>query len=694
MKGIGITVAYALARLGYGDCLIAAYRRGAAHFQAMLPQWRAELNHELHTNASTLLPNRLPSTNLDASFPDVGLLEGYLNPLCSAQTNLSSASLAMRDRGDLSLPRIAKFVEDHFDEWGHRSLIIYRFYNILYEGAVMHVLRRAALGADEKQSQHRVGQPLVTVDTPASLVQKCLDPPMKRGQDEDRLASAFSRQENYGQPAPKPNVVVAAAAVVPDTHPLIVQIEGVRCSVNTDNIPEYRVLVACKQLDDLTSKGVAGKHPEPGPTAAQAKATAAENPVTRREQMRIWVAQSIMRRVHPGVVEEYEKKVAEKGKKGKTGAGKGKGKRKAADADSGEEDGEREDLDDDSAAPKSPTKPSPPKRARKNKAIAAPVASSSRVTLDDPESSSTIAFQTQTPTNPIMYHNVGFILDENRIHPRAFRFTFSNPDDPDMLILDEDDIFNKEPLPAIPTANPSSSTRPPAIPPTRNARASSSSQQPAQRRNTATQSRKNLTVTNDALALVEGLEAGPDEPVPRIFSQEQEDIIDRSLGIGPSVPKKRRSKATAATTQPAKRKRTTPLDINLTSTGAISLRRRKNAVEPALPVVASTSRLLPAPFPDIPLLDAGHLSSDDEELLNFGRKSKKNRMNYLNPAPGPFASSSQDSDLFDSIMDPPGSGSGRPRVARPYGWRAGSAIPSSSQDAAFFSDVQYTIDLT
>lgn len=686
MKGIGITVAYALARLGYGDRLIAAHRRGAAHLQAMLPQWRAELNRELHTNASKLLPNRLPSTNLDASFPDLDLLEGYLNPLCSAQTNLSGASLAMRDRGNLSLPRIAKFAEDHFDEWGHRSLIIYRFYNILYEGAVMHVLRRAALAADEKQSQHRVGQPLVTVGTPASFVQKCLDPPVKRGQDEDRLASAFSRQENYSQPARRPNVAVAAAAVVPDTHPLIVQIEGVRCSVNTDNIPEYRVLVACKQLDDLTSKGVVGKHPEPGPTAAQVKATAAENPVARREQMRIWVAQSIMRRVHPGVVEEYEKKVAEKGKKGKTGAGKGKGKRKAADADSEEEDEEREDFNDDSAAPKSSTKSSPPKRARKNKATAAPVASSSRVTLDGSEPTSAVPSRPQISNNPIMYHNVGFILDENPIHPRAFRFTFSNPDDPDMLILDEDDIFNKEPLPAIPIASTSSSTQPPAIPPIRNARATSSSQQPAQRRKKA--------IANDALALVEGLEAGPDEPIPRIFSQEQEDIIDRSLGFGPSVPKKRRSKPTA-TTQPAKRKRTTPLDINLTSTGAISLRRRKNAAEPALPVVASTSRPQPAPFPDIPLLDAGHLSSDDEELLNFGRKGKKNQTNYLNPAPGPFASSSQDSDLFDPIMDPlAGSSSGRPRVARPYGWRAGSAMPSSSQDAAFLSDVQYTIDLT
>ena len=323
MKGLGPKTARGLARCGFGDQLIAAYSEGEAHFRAFLPHWRTEVITELRTNARGLLPNTWPSATLN-NWPDITILDSYVNPLCSATSGQGVAGLALRDRLDMSLPRLAKFCEDHFDEWGHRSRILERFYNFMWDGAVFHVLRRAALEADEKEKARRLREgrsielreplrpvPADEIGTPASLVQRCLDPP-KKDLRMERLASAFVNRRSH--------VVPTSSASVPDTHPLVGSIVGSRQHLRTDKILEYRVVIRCKQLEDLANKGITGKHPEPLSSASSTplnlpdddgvygtsnRARKTTKP-TDRTLKRIWVAASLMRQVHPKLVERFE----------------------------------------------------------------------------------------------------------------------------------------------------------------------------------------------------------------------------------------------------------------------------------------------------------------------------------------------------------------------------------------------------
>lgn len=93
----------------------------------------------------------------------------------------------MRDNGELNLAHAAAFCEEKFGEWGYRTAIIKRFRSLMWEAAMMRVLRRAALEADEKERTKRLEHgessvikgsltpsPAEAVGTPACLVKKYL----------------------------------------------------------------------------------------------------------------------------------------------------------------------------------------------------------------------------------------------------------------------------------------------------------------------------------------------------------------------------------------------------------------------------------------------------------------------------------------------------------------------------------------
>ena len=62
----------------------------------------------------------------------------------------------MRGIGEMNIAKIAGFCEQKFGEWGHRSAIIHRFWTLIWKAAVMKILRRAALVADEKERNKRL----------------------------------------------------------------------------------------------------------------------------------------------------------------------------------------------------------------------------------------------------------------------------------------------------------------------------------------------------------------------------------------------------------------------------------------------------------------------------------------------------------------------------------------------------------
>ena len=155
VERFGKGISHALARAGFGDELLEAFkRRTQQDINLFLPRWRASINTELHTNSRGYLRQRYPSLNLPTGFPDLKLLDNYANPVTSARAGRKGGG-SMRDNGELNLARIAGLCEAKF-EWGHQTAIIKRFRDLLWEAAVFRVLRRAALEADEKEKTRRI----------------------------------------------------------------------------------------------------------------------------------------------------------------------------------------------------------------------------------------------------------------------------------------------------------------------------------------------------------------------------------------------------------------------------------------------------------------------------------------------------------------------------------------------------------
>lgn len=324
-----------------------------------LINWRQKLDHELRTNERGMLPRKAPSVTIPSDFPDLQVLKYYAEPLCSATRNKSGGPI--RDNSDLSLPRIAGFCEQYFDEWGHRSMIVKRFRDLLWESALMRVMRRAAIEADLKEKNNRLALrrddleihgPLTPsieegVGTPAALVQRYLDPAMV-----DRIAEAFVNRGPQAGPNDRQNI--------PDLHPLVVKIVSNRRHVSTDHLLEYRLEIDPHQFVTLTNRGILGSRPDPPinprpvneidnvfQESSQRTQTSPKTPKNAPPDplsiMRVWLAASIVRQVHPKLVQDYEDaEAAKNAAKAAPSPKKRKGKERAKDDDPMDEDEEPE----------------------------------------------------------------------------------------------------------------------------------------------------------------------------------------------------------------------------------------------------------------------------------------------------------------------------------------------------------------
>lgn len=254
----------------------------------------------------------------------------------------------MRGNGEMNVARIAGLCEQKFGEWGYRSEILKRFRTLIWKASIMRVLRRAALEADEKEKEKRLNagredwsiigefrpSRAEAIGTPSSLVKKCLDM-----SDLDRRRAAFMNDNNSGGSHAREN----------DTHPLIAKIVGSRKHVSTDGMLEYHVVACPAQLVALARSGIKGIRPEPAGDAihldddfwdtvdgSTKKKQSKKPPAEPDSSFRLWISASMMRHVHPGLVEEFEAAEVAKTKKF-SGKGKGKGKARADDS-SGDDD--------------------------------------------------------------------------------------------------------------------------------------------------------------------------------------------------------------------------------------------------------------------------------------------------------------------------------------------------------------------
>ena len=330
----------------------------------------------------------------------------------------------MRDNRELHLARIAGLCETKFGEWGHQSAIIKRFRGLLWEGAVMRVLRRAALEVDEKEQTKRINagmehssilgplrpSRMEAMGTPASLVTKYLNT-----SDADRVRGAFVNKGSQAQ----------HVADDKDTTPLILRIMGTRRHVSTDGLLEYRVEVSPTVLVTLALSGIKGIRPEPSITTPVADTDdyLDEQPSSAKKSkkppphphstMPMWIPASMMHQVHPDLVEDYA--AIEGTKKKRTGKGTSK-------ATVTSDDGYTADSHPE-ASTSSNLPPKQPKRTltkRKTRAVTA-----------IPENSSDVP-------QPALGHE-GTAADATRTNnvKRGFLFTMRDPDDPSFVDVEE-----------------------------------------------------------------------------------------------------------------------------------------------------------------------------------------------------------------------------------------------------------------
>lgn len=349
----------------------------------------------------------------------------------------------MRGIGEMNIAKIAGFCEQKFGEWGHRSAIIHRFRTLIWEAAVMRILRRAALAADEKERDKRLANgkqdwailhalqpsPADGVGTTASLVKQWLNP-----SDEERRRAAFANHASSGH-----NVQES------DPNPLIVKIVKSRQHITTDHMLEYQVEICPNQLVSFANSGIKGTRPEPsmavGALMADRIASLMDDfdpeppsktkkpPPLPSSSLTMWVPASMMRHVHPRLVEEF--KIAEETKK--SGQRKGKGKTRASARDD-------DDHDDRAMGPSSLVRTSPLPRRSSNKKPReeednqAPqqVHHTSASSIADPWFSSDATLQRSSSTSSDTLS--------------SYFFCSENPDDPSALDFAQDTGPNRDDL--------------------------------------------------------------------------------------------------------------------------------------------------------------------------------------------------------------------------------------------------------
>ncbi|KAI5123989.1 hypothetical protein M0805_006400 [Coniferiporia weirii] len=386
-KGVdrfGKAVAHALARCGFGDELLeVARRRKVQDTRNFLPGWRHRINKELRENSKGFLTRSCPGLSLPDDFSDLEVLTKYVEPVVKTG--------GMRGNLELNLAQTAGFC-DRFLKWKKHE-IIERFRNLLWEPSVMRVLRRAALEQDRRDVNARItsgtmdyhvrGVPRPaaheSVGTSVSLISKYLNPSAV-----DRRSEAFVNQG--------PSITSQAAN---DPKSFIIKIHSSRKHISTDELLEYRLEVDPSKFMELTLSGIKDTRQGAGNGSVvdknstngneevdegvfvgdKGKAQKNKAPPNPLGTFRMWCPASMLLRIDPKLVEDYElgleekeQKKAKRGVGGRTSsAGMGKGKRKAVCSE-GETDVSA-DEEDNSIRYSPPTKkkrvaPVPPSRCK------------------------------------------------------------------------------------------------------------------------------------------------------------------------------------------------------------------------------------------------------------------------------------------------------------------------------------------
>lgn len=123
---------------------------------SFLTNWREELKEELANNSSGYLSSKRPSvaTSITTSFPDLEVLERYINPLTTESNDCEQKYKESLDNikynKEPNIAELARFCEEYF-EWGEKSRIIAKFRNSVWDGIYIRALRASTVSLDGGQ---------------------------------------------------------------------------------------------------------------------------------------------------------------------------------------------------------------------------------------------------------------------------------------------------------------------------------------------------------------------------------------------------------------------------------------------------------------------------------------------------------------------------------------------------------------
>ncbi|TIC74042.1 hypothetical protein E3Q00_02335 [Wallemia mellicola] len=157
VQSCGTKNAFGLARAGFGDKLIEGVRTlQRDQLDSFLTNWREELKEELANNSSGYLSSKRPSvaTSITTSFPDLDVLERYINPLTTesidCEQKYKESLNNIKYNKEPNIAELARFCEEYF-EWGEKSRIIAKFRNSVWDGIYIRALRASTVSLDGGQ---------------------------------------------------------------------------------------------------------------------------------------------------------------------------------------------------------------------------------------------------------------------------------------------------------------------------------------------------------------------------------------------------------------------------------------------------------------------------------------------------------------------------------------------------------------
>jgi hypothetical protein len=144
ISGCGVPTAHGLAKCGFGDDLLTAANLTLPDdntFQLFLGTWRAQMCLELSTNSHGF-PHHCSMAlvpKLNSAFPDIKVLDLYLNPTTSWSKGLGShvrdtIAPSWKPREPI-IHEITMFCRQHF-EWSELVTLLKRFEKVLWGGVI------------------------------------------------------------------------------------------------------------------------------------------------------------------------------------------------------------------------------------------------------------------------------------------------------------------------------------------------------------------------------------------------------------------------------------------------------------------------------------------------------------------------------------------------------------------------------